>query len=360
MSRRVEHVADARRRELAFQHWSAEILRETKDRITLAGVERRALSDAEVRSDPELAQLIRGFLQERQSELIERERIRENALEKIGHGEGAGGDPAPSLPGAAEMDAAAAGRRRAEAEAALRAELQALARRFRDHLMHVEETPARAVVARVEILRKTHPDEVDAAALAGYQRQLERLLRRKRAFRKHIDTLIERAKRATREGESDAAGRALRRLSLISHARPHLLSDEQLHDIRNDVLAAGQTREHSEAARRLIDRERTVAAEIKALTDAVRRFHQAARSLPHDGEAYRRAEADYLRAAGDVRTRDNEWLAALILEMVELLDDWHTRSREAQHQVDRFIESVRTSLLRLREAVDRLERERKQ
>lgn len=132
---------------------------------------------------------------------------------------------------------------------------------------------------------------------------------------------------------------------------PGLLPDRHLQELRDEITHGGEEHEHRQAARELIARERVVAAEINQLAAAIHRFHEVARQVPHDAEAYRQAEAAYQQAVRETRTHDAEWLADLMLELDSLLAELHDTSGKAEAQVSRFIDSVRTALIRMRHEI---------
>ncbi len=343
MRRRTEHVADARRREAVYRRWCADILRETRDRPSLTRAEGRALNASDVRVDPELARMIHGFVLEQEAMLTQMERQR-SVVEPAG---------ARAVRHNLSAAATAPARRAPDPEAVL----DDLAHRFRDHLVHFEEAGAQSVLAKIRTLQQEHPDQVGPEEPQHYAEQLERLANRRRAFTKHIGDLHDRAVAAARTGAEEGATRALRRLSTIHAARPQLLSDDHFRRIREDIIHASEEREHRRAAQQLVARERAVAAEIKKLTDIVHRFHTAARRVPHDTKAYRQAKAEYESALREVRSHDNEWLAGLILELTDLLEEWHDPSAHARHQLDHFLDSVRSELSRLGEEIGTIETE---
>ena len=80
----------------------------------------------------------------------------------------------------------------------------------------------------------------------------------------------------------------------------------------------------------------------------VTRTPAATRRHPHDAADYARAKAAYEKAVREVKAHDTEWLAGMILELVDVLAEWDETPIKAQDQADHFIESVRKALTQLR------------
>jgi hypothetical protein len=181
------------------------------------------------------------------------------------------------------------------------------------------------------------------------------LARRREALIADIETLARRACEAARRGKGEAAAADLRKLSSIHAARPRLLTEARFAEIREEIAHGGQEHEHREAARRLIERERAVAGEIRKLADVVHRFHLVASRVPPDSATYQQAEFAYREAVKTVRSHDQEWLAELILELDAFLDEMH--GEKAARQVDRFLASVRRAHRQLIDEIREIHRE---
>lgn len=343
MPRHLDHAADAKRRESIFQRWRGVILRETRDRPSLSRVGNRVFNDPDVRSDSVLAGMLRGFVMEQEAGLTQSERYRqEDEQRQAQPTEAVTPDPAPEeAPPAPDAQAI----------------LDKLEHEFHHRVAHFDEAGARSVVLRIQTLQEEHPDRIGPETADHYAGQLKRFVNRRTAFKKHIVNLRERAVAAARAGDDQVAGRALRRLTTIHTARPPLLSEVDLRQTRRDMANASEENEHRQAGEALLAREREVATEIKHLTSTIHRFHKIARRVPHDSEEYRQAQAQYGRAAAEVRSHDDEWLAGLILELVDLLEEWDEPSPQARRRLDHFLSSVRSALSRLREEIRAIETE---
>ncbi|MCG3130122.1 MAG: hypothetical protein FLDDKLPJ_00870 [Phycisphaerae bacterium] len=228
---------------------------------------------------------------------------------------------------------------------------------FHDHLVRFDELRARAALDRINALLAAHPAQIDAEQVARCERVLAHLADRRVSLEAHVDKLEQRAVDAARRGDHEAAARALRRLSTVHALRPVVLPDDRFRAVRDAMIAASQDREHQRAARALIDRERAVAAEIRTLANVIHRFHVVVRTTPHDAPEYRDAERRYHEAVAQVRSHDRDWFAALILELVDLLEEGHLPPHKGQHQVDRFLDSVRAALHNLRAEIQKIETE---
>lgn len=331
----------AKQREAVLQHWRSMILRETRDLTSVDQVGARALNDPDVRDDPQVAALIRAALAERRMELLQTQRTRETAPRPM-HRTDAPDTPVPSLRTAVDK---------------VPGVFERLAQSFHACAEHGDEYEARAVLARMQALQQEYPGAIPAARLEPFEPQLAALRERLQHLKERVVTLTQRAMAASRDGDGEGAARALRRLASIHAAHPRLLDDARLEAIRTEVIHAAEHHEQRVAAAKLMERERAVAAEIKALGAVVRQFHQAARSLPHNSDGFRRAEAVYHRALLEVRAHDREWFAGVILDLADLLAEWGHPPPAVEDQIDHFLESIRSSLDRIRTEVREIEAE---
>ena len=71
----------------------------------------------------------------------------------------------------------------------------------------------------------------------------------------------------------------------------------------------------------------------------------------------RRAKAEYLRAVGQMRSRDQEWLASLMLTLTALLEDLHDPTGRAEAHVDQFFSNIRSILTHLRHEIETIQSE---
>jgi len=330
------HAAEGKRTELAFQRWRAEILREAHDQPSLSRVAARALSDSEVRADGALTSMIQAFINEQEAGLRVAQRAAAVAREAAAQATSA--VPAAMTPQEEARDD----------PAALFAHLE---REFHEQVSRYHLGRARDVLLQAAELGRACPDAIPLERIESLSSDLELHERRADAYRHHVGQLADRAAAAARKGDEQAVGRTLRRLSIIHAARPMLLGDAEFQQIRGRIADASEDREHRVAAHLLIQRERAVAAEIRQLSEIIHRFYRVARSVPHDHPDYVEAERAYADAVRQVQAHDAEWLAALILELVDLLEEWHTPSPDAQVRVDRFLASVKKALRQLRREI---------
>ncbi len=327
--------AEAKRHDAAFQRWCAEILREVRDRQSLAWVSARALSDPDIRGDAEIESRLRGFIAEREAEL----RLAETVY---------GSPEAPPLPTFTKAPPT-------PSQAQVRVAFERLRHAFDDDVAHFDEPRAREQLGELDAMQKRYANWLDPAGVERCREALARMVRRRDALRADIDELARRACHAARRGDNEAAASDLRKLSSVHAAQPRLLTDARFAEIREQIARSGAEHEHRLAARRLIERERAVAAEVRRLADVVHRFHLLARREPHDSDAYLRAEREYHAAVATVRSHDKEWLAELILELDAFLDELH--DEKASKQVDRFLASVRLAHRRLIDEIRQIHRE---
>ena len=172
-----------------------------------------------------------------------------------------------------------------------------------------------------------------------------------------IDEAQEAALAAAVIGDETLLEHGLRRLAAVHVKYPRILTDGKFEELRERIVAAGAEFEHRQAARRLVDRERALAVEIKKLAEAVHRFHDAARTLPHDADEFRRMDVAYNRVLRDLSGHDAEWFAGVILELTDLLAEAEDPAPEAARHVDRFVASVRSALSKIRREIAEIERE---
>lgn len=330
------HPTVVKRREAAFEHLRAELLREAGNRVSFNQAKNRVLSYPQVQNDPALRSMLQGVIAEREA------LFRQNEPHLAPH-------PTIAAPSASEGKSSFAPRGNPEAEA--RSLLTIVQRQFHDAVSHFHEAEARGALQKLESIWTHHPTLCAPDDPKHYRDELEHLVERRRAFQKHVKEVARRATEAAAKGDEMHASRAIRRLSSIHAMHPDLLPDAQFDRIRSQIQHASDRHEDRVLAAKLLAREREVATEISRLAHRIHHFHRVARSLPHDQEAFHRAEADYLRAVEAVQAHDAEWLGGVILELVELLSEFHRPPKAAQAQVDRFLEIVRSALSRLRKEI---------
>ena len=121
--------------------------------------------------------------------------------------------------------------------------------------------------------------------------------------------------------------------------------------------ASAEDRERLEAAQRLVERERAVAAELNQFAHGLRIVAAAQRdkSGAASPERVRRALRKLTRR---IEACDDNWLAGITLELVEALETWRpSNAAHAASRVDRFLNSTRAALAALRRRATRLEAE---
>jgi hypothetical protein len=151
----------------------------------------------------------------------------------------------------------------------------------------------------------------------------------------------------------------MRRLTAIHAAHPYLLDEPRLEDIRRDVAkAADERRQHKLTTKKLLERQKAITADIKTLAAAVREFHQVARTVPDPSEAFRKAEATYLRTIRKVRTYDPEWFSGVVLELADLLTEWSVPPLGAEGQIDRFLDGITARLKNIRAEIHEIKSEK--
>ena len=350
----------AKERDAVFQHWRSVILRETRDLASLERVGARALQDRDVRGDSALESLIRGHLAQRRAE-IEREqqsvesanRQSRPAVRRSGHvgrrttapvdrkpRPEAQPVPPPSIPLPADP---------------VQVAFDGLAQTLSGWLARGDEDEASAVYEQMRALQEESRGVIPGAALQPYEQKVAKLRTRLGQFRVQIAALAQQAITASRNGDEHAAATLMRRLSAIHVTYPHLLDEARLDEIRAAIVRANGQHEDGLTARRLIERERAVATDLKRIAAAVHEFHRVVCALPDTSEEFRSAQAAYLRTLQEVRAHDPEWLAWFVLELADLLAEWSDPPPAAAKQIDRFLESIRLGLKRINAEVGEID-----
>ena len=232
--------------------------------------------------------------------------------------------------------------------------------RFDDRVDHFDEPGAQGLYDQMQRLYHRHPGLLNESTLEHCQRRLEQLTIECDGFRRQLDELAERAIKAARIGDGPTASWALRRMAAIRALRPALLPDDRYEAIRERIENSADEDEHRAAAKQLVIRERAIAADIKSLARIVRHFRDVTRTVDADDAAFRQAEREFRRAAAAILERDTDWMATLLVEFNELVDEIHDSSGKAEHQVNYFLNSVRESLATLRREVEAIEQRRRQ
>jgi len=330
--------AEARQREAAFQRLTAELMREAMDEKTLEVAANRALNSREAREDPVLAGMIRSFVAEQAAQLRAERQARETernlALPAWQHAQ-------PQTP------------RGAPGRDAILRDLNRLRHEFDEAVVHFDLPTAEHAARKIERMHQRYPDVVPVSAVGRCRVDLAKVRERQKVLREEIESLARCAVESAARGDHVRATQCLQRLSTIHATRPLLLPDDRFAQIRERILEASRRHEQREIARELLAREKAVIEEIRHLAAAIRRFHRVARSVPHDDPTYRQAEQAYREALRQIRSHDAEWLANLVLELDDLLEDLHDPTGRAQQHVDRFLRKVRKSLRQLHAELER-------
>jgi hypothetical protein len=231
-------------------------------------------------------------------------------------------------------------------------------RTLQEFMARGNATEAQAVLEQMRALQEQSRGSISAAVLPPYEQKIARLLRRLEDFRVQIAALVQQAIAAAQKGDEPAAAVLLRRLTAIHVTYPHLLDEAGVEQIRTDIVRATAQHDDRLTARRLVDRERAVAAEIVKIAAAVHEFHRVVCRAPASTEEFRSAEAAYLRTLQEVRAHDPEWLAGFVLELADLLAEWRLPGRAVRKQIDRFLESVRRGMQRVHAEMTRIDEAR--
>lgn len=329
-AREFDHPSDNRRRDVVFQQLSADVMREAHDPSSLSSVSQRAMHHPEVCRDPTLAGMMRAFIAEREGELRARLAAARAENDHIAIREPA--QPVEASP------------RGTPSVSQIRMGFERLQHEFEERLVHFDLSTARKTLERIEEMQKRYPDALNMAIVGRCRVDLARVETRKAQYEQEIERLAASAAEAAQRGDHDQAARALQRLSSLHATRPQLLPDTRYKSIRDRIEASGEQFEHREVAKALLARERAVAAELRKLAGIVHDFHVTARRAPHDSPEYLAAEQVYRAAVKEIRHHDSNWLADLMIELDEMIEELHDPTGRAEAQVNRFILSVRTAL----------------
>jgi hypothetical protein len=332
-----------RHRETTYQLLCAQILREARDLSQLSATATRALSHPDVCRDPVLAAMVRSFIAEQEA-----------ALRKAAGGRTESSDNQSQLYRPFEV----AGGFELPTRAQLVRAFVTLQHEFESHLSQYNEAAARYALEKMEDLAARFPVHIDQAVVRRYRQQFDEFLRRCELYRQQLEQVARHAAEAALNGDSKTANWLLRRLRAIHALTPALLSAERFEVLRQTIEQSGRKHEHRQALRELVARERDVADRIKRIGAAIYRFHRACAKLSPESDEYRRAEAAYREAVGELRSLDDDWLSGLLLELETYLEDLDDPQGRAEAQLDRFIGTVRTALWQLRKEVESIRQQR--
>lgn len=337
--------AEGKHREAVYQRLCAEVMREAHDLPRLSQVAVRVEHEPDVRSDAVLAGMMRSFLAEHEAklryDLNERERGDETSRPSV-----APPSPPPVAP------TAPAG----PSSTQVRSAYDRLRAEFDERLIHFDEDGARGVLHRIDELFERYPQWLGGPRPERLSSDLARMAARRAEFAQQTEQLVQTAVSAARAGDQPRATAALQRLSSIHAARPYLFPAARLQAVRDALIAAGQEDEARRTAHEVVARERGVLDELRQIAGEIHAFHAVAMRWPHDAPEYQAAHERYRAALRAFRSHDNEWLAALILELETLIEDLHDSSGRATAQLDRFLDAVRRGLAGMRQELREIER----
>jgi hypothetical protein len=330
---------NTKQRDLVFQHWRSVMQREIRDLTSLEQIGARALSDPDVRDDATLQSMIRADLEQRRAEFVPEQQTQEPST--------AAPESRPNVRPAPPEE--------------VRAAFDRLAQTLGECLERGDEDQTRAAWGQMRALQEENRGVIPTAALEQYERLVEKLRTHLEHIRDQVVALAQQAVTASRRGDEQAVDQSMRRLLSIHVAHPCLLDESGLDGIRDDIIqATDEHHEHQLTARKLVERGRAVAAEIKRLAAVVHEFHRVARSAPHTSEEFHSAEAAYLRAIQEVRVHDKEWFVGFVLELGGLLAEWTIPPLGAEDRIDRFLDRISASLDSIRAEMRDIETEQDQ
>lgn len=335
---------EEKNRDQLFQHFSAEIMRESHDPKTLENVANRVLYHPDVAGDGTLASMLRACVAERQRELDGRLR-RQLAEDRLSDPDTFSFKVLPKV--AAALDP------RTEHDQVVAA-FERMRRDFDDRLVHHDIRGARDILPRVETLQQRFPDIVKQSAVDRFRSDLSALEERLQKITNRVDQLAASATAAARRGELKLANELLRELSDIHRNYPHVLTEVRLRRIRSETLAAEQEYDHSEAGRALARREKAIAAEVRDWQDAIHTFEEVAREYPDEPQFYRIVASELRRVAREIEARDANWLADLTIELDELREEAHDETGRTDEMLHRFLNRLEAVLDHLREHLGQL------
>jgi len=333
-------------RESILQRWRSAIQRDTRDIDSLDQVLSRAMNDSDVRTDPTLESMIRSEIEHRRS-MIESQKNEHRPASVIKQFKFASPPSLPRVPAHTPQDP-------------VRIAFDCMGHTLSRYLEDNNETEALLVHEQMRLLHKESPTIINLTMIDPYMRQIEKLQAHLKIVREQIMALAQQAIVASKKGDDATVAALMLRLSAIQLAYPRLLDEVRLEEIRSEIIHASEQHDDVLRVNRLVERGRVVAAEIEMLAAAVKEFHRIARVVPRVGEEFRRAEAAYLQTVNDVRAHDPEWVAGVILELADLLAECGVPPPGAAGRVDHFLDSIHSSLRRMRAEMRDIETERRE
>jgi hypothetical protein len=322
-------------RDVLLERFRGEILREAGNRNSLNQVKARIFHDSHVNADPVLADSLRAFIAQRESLLAHA--IPKPTQQRV-----------EKLPPRTPVDTLADVQRK----------FHELAVEFDHVVADGNEVVARDLMNQMRVLAEAHPTIISPETLHHFATSIAELAAKQRAFNERISALARKAEAAAIAGDDETTARILKRLYGIHATFPASLPSDRLRSIKQGIIKASERFDHRHAIEELSRRAHAVAAEIKTLAAAIHRFHVASRTVAHDSDTYKQAEEEYRRLVQNVRSHDADWFAALVLELVEFLAEWDHPPARARHQVDLFLDFIRSALVHLRAEIHEIDSER--
>ena len=333
-------TSDWKNREAIYEQRSAEVMRESRDLESLRYAASRALGHPAVSCDPVLGDMLRSFIAQREAEL--------RAIEADRH---------PEQLADSKLRRAFVVNNQAQVADRVTRAITRIRLRLEDHLTRYDEIGADRALGELRELAQRYPEHVDAAVIERCEEQLTRLKAKLAEFRVQLAQLTQEGKSAATHGQQERALWIARRLSAVHSLLPSVLPTGAYQDLHESIQRGLRNYETHQVAERILNEERSIAAEIKQLGGVIHRFHRLSRSAAPDDPVFEHAKAEYLEAVRLVRSRDEDWLADLMLELDALLEDLDDESGRAGEQVDRFLENVRNALVHLRREIHAVQRE---
>ncbi|MDX2200516.1 MAG: hypothetical protein SF069_16295 [Phycisphaerae bacterium] len=342
---------DKKHRDALFQRFSSEIMREGVDLPRLQRIAQRVLGHRDVAPDAVLVAMLRSIVTQKEAEL----RVQQQHLHQQQHDQQVqqAQQSAPAAPTTPSPHSTVFFTREQ-----VRGMLQRQAQKFEDHTSQYEELAAENCLRAIEELGRKYPVHIESAAIQHYREAHEAFLQRCAAWRQAIEGLAERGEEAAAAGDERTAAWVIRRLHAIHALRPGLLNEPRLDALCKKIQQAEDTTEEREAAEELIAREKEIAAEVRGLAQAVRRFHNVARQHAPESVEFKAAADDYRAAVRAVHAHDQEWLTSIFMELEDLVSEVHDDSGQAESQINTFIDHVRTALIRIRDEIRSIHAER--
>lgn len=337
---------EEKNRDQLFQHFSAEIMRESHDPKTLENVANRILYHPDVAGDGTLASMLRACVAERQRELDGRLK-RQLAEDRLSDPDTFSFKVMPKIETALDP--------RTEHDRVV-GTFERIRRDFDDRLIHHDLRGARDILSRAEALQQRFTDIIKPSAVDRFRSDLSALEERLQKVTARVDQLAGAATAAARRGELKLANELLRELSDIHRNYPHVLTEVRLRHIRSETLLAEQEYDHSEAGRALARREKAIAAELRDWQEAIHTFEEVAREYPDEPQFYRIVASELRRVAREIDAHDADWLAGLTIELDELREEAHDESGRTDEMLHRFLNRLEAVLNHLRDHIGQLRR----